>query len=131
MTTKLKALLNSFENTVFLKSRAMRGAGALGALSILTAMADEFRNLEVVQSYPELSLQIDRVQGQIQTAASAIQVGAQDIAINVYGQLVRDLPALHREIWNIVPADIRGNSPTDDQTLMSAAERALNILGLN
>lgn len=130
MSGLAKEKLHAFERALFLKSRAMKTGGAVAAVAGLTTMLNDLGAETIVASSPVAGEAFARASGDLANVTAALQQGASDVAIGIYANLVASVPSLHAAIAAAVPAEVRGNEPTDPDFLANAAARALAILGL-
>ncbi|HBS35408.1 MAG TPA: hypothetical protein DEA50_10085 [Parvularcula sp.] len=130
MSGLAKEKLHAFERALFLKSRAMKTGGAIAAVAGLTTMLDDLGAETIVASTPVAGEAFARASGDLANVTAALHQGATDVAVNLYANLVSSVPSLHAAIAAAVPAEVRGNEPTDPDFLAHAAARAVAILGL-
>jgi hypothetical protein len=129
MSNAAKEKLHAFERALFLKSRAIKTGGALAAVTGLSVMLNELGSETIAQTNPTVGAAFAQASADLAGAAAALQAGAHEAAIGLYAKLVTSVPAMHAAIAAAVPADVRGNDPTDPDLLAAAAARTLGILG--
>lgn len=129
MSNTAKSKLYAFERALFLKSRTMKTAGALGAVGALTAILDDLGGEAIVQTNPVASAAFAKLHADLAGVSAALQAGAQDAALQLYAGLVTAVPTVHALVSQVVPAEIRGSDPTEPEALVDAAQRAMAILG--
>lgn len=128
MSNTAKSKLYAFERALFLKSRTMKTAGALGAVAALTAILDDLGGEAIVQTNPVASAAFAKLNADLAGVSAALQAGAQEAALQLYAGLVTAMPTIHTLVWQVVPAEIRGSDPTEPPALAEAAQRAIAIL---
>ena len=130
MSNSAKSKLYAFEKALFLKSRTMKTAGALGAVGALSVILDDLGADEFVQSNPVASTVHAKLEADIAGVTAALQAGANDVALQLYTALVNAIPAIHALAVQALPMEARGSGPTKPDALIDAAQRASAILGL-
>lgn len=129
MRISAKAKLHAFERALFLKSRSMKTAGALGAVGALTLLLDDLGADPAVADHPVASAHFAKATAAFADMTAALQAGAQQAAVDLYAGFVAAVPAMHASLWEAMPAEVRGHDKTDEALLVDAAARALTILG--
>lgn len=130
MSNSAKGKLYAFERALFLKSRTMKTAGALGAVGALTLILDDLGTESIVQTNPVANAAFAKLNADLGGVAAALQAGANDVALQLYAALLNAIPAIHALAVQALPAEARGSGPTKTDDLIDAAQRASAILGL-
>ena len=128
MSNSAKSKLHAFERTLFLKSRAMRTAGALTAVGTLKVILDDLGRESIVRSDPVANAAFAKLNADIGTIGTSLQAGATDLAVQLYAGLVTAMPTIHALVFQALPEEVRGSGPTDADELFEAAQRAVAIL---
>lgn len=130
MSNTAKEKLHAFERALFLKSRTMRTGGALAAVAGLTTILNDLGSETIVASNPVAGQAFAKASADLSNVTTALQHGANEVAIGIYANLISSIPAIHAAIAQAIPAEIRGHDPTPPEPLAQAAQRALTIIGL-
>jgi len=128
MSISAKTKLHALERALFLKSRTMKSAGALGAVGALSALLSDLGGESIVGSNATAKAAFETANAELASITAALQAGAHQAALDLYAGLVSTVPAIHAAVWEALPAEIRGHEPTDPDNLVDAATRAIAIL---
>ncbi len=128
MSNSAKSKLYAFERALFLKSRSMKTAGALAAVGALSSILDDLGAEDLVKTNSIAGAVHAKLDADIAGVTAALQAGANDVALQLYGSLINAIPTVHALAVQALPIEARGSGPTKPEALIDAAQRAMAIL---
>ena len=128
MTNIAESKLHEFERQLFIKSRSIKSTGAVAAVATLLATLHDLEPEVIAASDAKVSQIYHTIENHLTQVAHAAEVGSQELAVEVYANILRAVPSIHIELAEYAPA-IRGGGTPPEQ-LINASQRALSILGV-